>query len=117
MLLTIVTPSETVCNTEVESVTLPSVEGSFTVLHSHAPIIAQLTAGEIIYSAQGKEERLDIRSGFPVVFSPEPVREGSMILCEEQNKKSNVGTISYMPAVFGCACASVAIRTLLGEMQ
>lgn len=39
-----------------------------------------------------------------------------MILCEEQNKKSNVGTISYMPAVFGCACASVAIRTLLGEM-
>lgn len=57
-----------------------------------------------------------IRSGFPVVFSPEPVREGSMILCEEQNKKSNVGTISYMPAVFGCACASVAIRTLLREM-
>lgn len=61
--------------------------------------------------------KLNIRSGFPVVFSPEPVREGSMILCEKQNKKSNVGTISYMPAVFGCACASVAIRTLLGEMQ
>lgn len=60
--------------------------------------------------------KVGIRSGFPVVFSPEPVREGSMILCEEQNKKSNVGTISYMPAVFGCACASVAVRTLLGEM-
>lgn len=60
--------------------------------------------------------KMGIRSGFPVVFSPEPVREGSMILCEEQNKKSNVGTISYMPAVFGCACASVAIRTLLEEM-
>lgn len=60
--------------------------------------------------------KVGIRSGFSVVFSPEPVREGSMILCEEQNKKSNVGTISYMPAVFGCACASVAVRTLLGEM-
>lgn len=60
--------------------------------------------------------KLGIRNGFPVVFSPEKVREGSMILCEEQNKKSNVGTISYMPAVFGCVCASVAIRTLLGEM-
>ncbi len=60
--------------------------------------------------------KIGIRSGFPVVFSPEAVREGSMILCEEQNKKSNVGTISYMPAVFGCACASVAVRTLLGEM-
>lgn len=61
--------------------------------------------------------KLGIRSGFPVVFSPEAVREGSMILVEEQNKKSNVGTISYMPAVFGCACASVVIRSLLGEME
>lgn len=60
--------------------------------------------------------KMGIRSGFPVVFSPEAVREGSLVLCEETNKKSNVGTISYMPAVFGCACASVAIRTLLGEM-
>ncbi|WP_294599675.1 tRNA threonylcarbamoyladenosine dehydratase [uncultured Rikenella sp.] len=60
--------------------------------------------------------KMGIRSGFPVVFSPEAVREGSLVLCEETNKKSNVGTISYMPAVFGCVCASVAIRTLLGEM-
>jgi tRNA A37 threonylcarbamoyladenosine dehydratase len=57
-----------------------------------------------------------IRTGFMAVFSPEPVREGSLILCEEENKKSNVGTISYMPAVFGCACASVVIRGLLGEI-
>lgn len=60
--------------------------------------------------------KLGIRTGFHAVFSPEPVRPGSMILCEEENKKSNVGTISYMPAVFGCFCASVVIRGLLGEM-
>lgn len=60
--------------------------------------------------------KIGIRKGFHAVFSPEPVREGSMILCEETNKKSNVGTISYMPAVFGCMCASVVIRGLLGEM-
>lgn len=60
--------------------------------------------------------KLGIRSGFQVVFSPEPVREGSMILCEETNKKSNVGTISYMPALFGSYCASVVIRGLIGEM-
>ena len=60
--------------------------------------------------------KLGIRSGFQVVFSPEPVREGSMILCEETNKKSNVGTISYMPALFGCYCASIVIRGLIGEM-
>lgn len=60
--------------------------------------------------------KVGIRSGFYAVFSPEPVREGTMILAEETNKKSNVGTISYIPAVFGCACASVVIRDLLGEM-
>lgn len=61
--------------------------------------------------------KMGIRTGFYVVFSDEPVREGSMMLCEETNKKSNVGTISYIPALFGIGCASVAIRTLIGEMD
>lgn len=61
--------------------------------------------------------KIGIRSGFWAVFSPEPVREGAMILEEERNKKSNVGTISYIPAAFGCACSSVVIRDLLGEMH
>lgn len=61
--------------------------------------------------------KMDIRKGFKVVFSAEPMREGAMIISEEMNKKSNVGTISYMPAVFGCACASVVIRGLLGELD
>ena len=60
--------------------------------------------------------KMDIHSGFYAVFSPEPIREGAMVLCEETNKKSNVGTISYMPAVFGCCCASVVIRDLLHEL-
>ena len=61
--------------------------------------------------------KIGIRTGFSAVFSPEPVREGSMILCEEQNKKSNTGTISYIPALFGIGCASVVIRGLIGEFE
>ena len=61
--------------------------------------------------------KLGIRSGFRAVFSPEPIREGAMILCEEQNKKSNVGTISYIPPLFGIGCASVVIRGLIGELE
>ncbi|MFR9503764.1 MAG: tRNA threonylcarbamoyladenosine dehydratase [Rikenellaceae bacterium] len=61
--------------------------------------------------------KVGIRRGFKAVFSPEPVREGAMILCEERNKKSNVGTISYIPALFGIGCASVVIRGLIGEME
>jgi tRNA A37 threonylcarbamoyladenosine dehydratase len=60
--------------------------------------------------------RIGIREGFHAVFSPEPVRPGSLIPVEEPNKKSNVGTISYLPPVFGCACASVVVRGLLGEL-
>ena len=56
-----------------------------------------------------------VRRGFQAVFSPEPIRKGAMIVCEEQNKKSNVGTISYMPALFGIGCASVVVRGLIGE--
>lgn len=59
--------------------------------------------------------KIGIRKGFHAVFSPEPVREGAMILCEEQNKKSNTGTISYIPALFGIGCASVVIRSLIDE--
>lgn len=61
--------------------------------------------------------KIGINSGFRAVFSPEPIREGAMILCEEQNKKSNVGTISYIPAMFGIGCASVVVRDLIGEMN
>ena len=56
--------------------------------------------------------KMGIRRGFKAVFSAEPPIEGAMILCEERNKKSNVGTISYLPATFGIGCASVVIRDL-----
>lgn len=60
--------------------------------------------------------KMGIRTGFHAVFSPEPVREGAMIISEERNKKSNTGTVSYMPAAFGCFCASVVVRGLIGEI-
>lgn len=61
--------------------------------------------------------KMGIHTGFYAVFSAEPMREGAMVLDEQTNKKSNTGTISYMPAVFGCACASVVVRDLLGEFD
>lgn len=61
--------------------------------------------------------KLGIRSGFRAVFSPEPIRAGAMIPCDEPNKKSNVGTISYIPALFGIGCASVVVRDLIHELD
>jgi len=59
--------------------------------------------------------RLGIRTGITVIYSPEPVaRETIREISGEENKRSVVGTISYMPPIFGCYCASVVIRDLLG---
>jgi tRNA threonylcarbamoyladenosine dehydratase len=59
--------------------------------------------------------KLGIREGFTAVYSPETVDKKRVVKTEgEQNKKSIVGTISYMPAAFGIACASVVIRNLSG---
>lgn len=58
---------------------------------------------------------LGVRTGFKTVFSPERVDDEAMLAVEnEPNKKTTVGTISYMPAIFGCVMASVVIRDLLG---
>lgn len=56
--------------------------------------------------------KIGIRNGFKAIFSAEPPREGAMVECEERNKKSMVGTISYLPAMFGIGCASVVIRDI-----
>ncbi len=60
--------------------------------------------------------RLGIRSGFKVVFSTEEVPNEAMRPCEgEPNKKTIIGTISYMPPIFGCTIASVVIRDLIDK--
>lgn len=58
--------------------------------------------------------KLGIYKGVKVVFSSEITDPSAIVLTEGQNKKSNVGTISYMPPLFGCFMASVVIRDLLG---
>ncbi|MGL4908354.1 MAG: tRNA threonylcarbamoyladenosine dehydratase [Bacteroidales bacterium] len=70
----------------------------------------------LAYMLRKRLHQRGIRTGFQVVFSPEPILEGSLQLSDnELNKKSTVGTISYIPAVFGCTCASVVIRKLTGR--
>jgi tRNA threonylcarbamoyladenosine dehydratase len=57
--------------------------------------------------------RLGIREGFSAVYSTEVIDKGRIVpTTGEQNKASIVGTISYIPAAFGIACASVVIRDL-----
>ena len=55
-----------------------------------------------------------VKRGFPVVFSEELPYESAVVEVEgETNKRSRVGTISYLTPVFGCACAQVCIRHIV----
>lgn len=56
-------------------------------------------------------KKAGIRKSLPVVFSTEQADRRAVITIDgERNKKSTAGTISYMPAVFGCYLAEYVIR-------
>lgn len=79
--------------------------------------IAKSTHCHLAKTVRKRLYRLGVRGGFPVVYSTENVPEEAIVIDKDEsiNKMSTVGTISYMPAIFGCVVASVVIRDLLGK--
>ena len=67
----------------------------------------------LAYILRKKLRKVGIHKGFDVVFSEELPDKDAIIPMEERNKKSQVDTISYLPAVFGCVCAQAAIEFLI----
>jgi tRNA A37 threonylcarbamoyladenosine dehydratase len=68
----------------------------------------------LAYILRKKLRRLEVYGGFKAVFSTEQVPREMIVPVEgEPNKKSTVGTISYIPAIFGCMLASIVIRDLV----
>lgn len=56
---------------------------------------------------------LGIKKGIKTVFSTElPDTSSVLLVAGEQNKKSVVGTISYLPAMFGCFLAAEVLKDL-----
>ena len=104
-------------------------------VHSGIPLVSSMGAGAkldatkvrltdlsksyncpLAFILRKKLRKIGITKGFPVVFSEElPEREAIVPTEGERNKKSQVGTISYLPAVFGCVCAQAAVRHLSGR--
>lgn len=59
--------------------------------------------------------RLGVKKGIKVVFSSELIDKSTVRIEEGKNKKSTVGTISYMPPIFGCFVSSVVIQELIRD--
>ena len=68
----------------------------------------------LAYMVRKYLHRRGVFKGIKVVFSPEQAPEHAKFVTDGSgNKKTVVGTISYMPALFGCYCASVVIRDIV----
>ena len=70
--LEIVTPDKLLVHEQVESVEIPGKAGYIGVLPGHAPLITELTIGEISYKHKGTTEHLSVAWGFAEVL-PEKV--------------------------------------------
>jgi len=71
----------------------------------------------LAYMLRKRLRKVGISKGFRVVFSEELPDGDAIVPVEELNKKSMVGTISYLPPVFGCICAQAVLEDLLSLNQ
>jgi tRNA A37 threonylcarbamoyladenosine dehydratase len=89
--------------------------GKFDPLKISIADISETTDCNLARILRKRLHKLGVREGFTAVYSAETIDKTKIIPTSgEQNKASVVGTISYMPAAFGIACASVVIRDLTG---
>ncbi len=89
--------------------------GKFDPLRISITDISETTDCTLARMLRKRLHRLGVRSGVTAVWSPEAIDKTRILsVSGEANKASVVGTVSYMPAAFGIACASVVIRNLAG---
>ena len=104
----------------------------YNALQRHLPIVSSMGAGAksditqirfadlwetyhcgLSKAVRKRLQKMGMKRKLPVVFSTEQANADAVILVDdEKNKKSTAGTVSYIPAVFGCYLAEYVIRKL-----
>ena len=72
MHLIIISPTKTILDDDnIESVSLPGLQGNFQVLKNHFNIVSQLVSGNITYVYEGQQEKkqLEITNGIATVHN------------------------------------------------
>lgn len=114
----------------------PKVYLIYQTLQRHIPIVSVMGAGgkmdpgkiqiadisksfncHLAKTVRKRLYRMGVRRGFDVVFSSEHVPDEAVVIEKDEsiNKLSTVGTISYMPATFGCFAAAAVLQKLIGK--
>jgi len=96
--LEIVTPSKIIFSGNVNSVTVPGELGSFQILYNHAPIISNLTIGEIkIKTIPGETLHYAANGGFVMVIKNRvTIVSDSLINAKEIDVKKNQEELSKL---------------------
>jgi len=71
----------------------------------------------LAYILRKKLRKCGISKGFKVVFSEELPDTDAIVPVEDRNKRSQVGTLSYLPAMFGITAAQVAIDAIISDIK
>ncbi len=78
--------------------------------------ISKTTDCGLAKAVRKRLREMGIRSGLPAVFSTETAKPDAIVETSgELCKRTTTGTVSYMPAIFGCYIASYVIRSLTGN--
>lgn len=77
--------------------------------------IAQSNTCPLAAMVRKRLHHLGVYSGIRVVFSTEKVPPHAMIEDRSDNHLTTIGTISYMPPLFGCFIAAETIKQLLSN--
>ena len=63
--LTVITPEEKVLEREINLVNVPGIDGSFSILENHAPMIAGVGTGKLVITDKDNTvEKYQIENGF-----------------------------------------------------
>lgn len=116
----------------IDSLT-PKVEFLLGCLRSNIPVVSSMGSGgkvdpsliqvadiskthgcALARAVRTRLRAAGVTRGIRTVFSPEAVPPEAVLAWKDEagHHHSTVGTVSYLPAIFGCVCASVVLRAL-----
>ncbi|MBR3488032.1 MAG: tRNA threonylcarbamoyladenosine dehydratase [Bacteroidales bacterium] len=81
----------------------------------HVSDIAKSHTCPLAAMVRKRLHHMGVYSGIRVVFSSEKIPPHAMVEDPSDNHLTTIGTISYMPPLFGCIIASEVIKTLLNK--
>ena len=79
--------------------------------------ISQSHTCRLAATVRKRLHRMGVENGIKTVFSTEPSFKQAEQQEASQNKLTTIGTMPYLPPIFGCCCASVVINDIVKKVK